>query len=162
VLNIQVVFASTVRPKAAAVAASMQAEPQMIPVRTIILFTHLVLFICSFCLFQGLFYSKNEIRMAEILRNCNCNFDMCPCVTQFQFIVKRKIIHAEFFYCFTSHASLFLSIMFIQYKKARCLMFMKQSDQHPGIKFHRWPVRVSCSILNPLKNEFKDSAHTAQ
>jgi len=41
-------------------------------------------------------------------------------------------------------------------------MFLKQSDQRLGIKFHRWPVRVSCSILNPLKNEFKDSAHTAQ
>jgi len=43
-------------------------------------------------LFQRLFNFKNEIRMEEILQNCN--FDMCPCVTQLQFIVKRKITHS--------------------------------------------------------------------
>jgi len=41
-------------------------------------------------------------------------------------------------------------------------MFLKESDQHLGIKFNRWPVRVSCSILNPVKTELKDLAHTAQ
>ena len=35
-------------------------------------------------------------------------------------------------------------------------MFLKESDQHLGIKFNRWPERVSCSVLNPLKNEFND------
>jgi hypothetical protein len=50
------------------------------------------------------------------------------CVTQLQFIVKRKIIHS-----FRSHASLFLSIMFIQKKKAKCRMFLKESDQYLGI-----------------------------
>jgi hypothetical protein len=41
-------------------------------------------------------------------------------------------------------------------------MFLKESDQHLGMKFNGWPVRVSCSILNPLKNELNDSARTAQ
>jgi len=34
-------------------------------------------------LFQGLFYFKNEIRMEEILQNCN--FDVCRCITQLQY-----------------------------------------------------------------------------
>jgi len=41
-------------------------------------------------------------------------------------------------------------------------MFLKESDQHLCIKFNRWPVSVSCGILNPLKNESNDPAHTAQ
>jgi hypothetical protein len=67
-------------------------QSHKLPVRSIILFIHLFLFIWYTCeLFHWPFYFKNEIRMEEILQNCNCNFDMYPCVTQLQFIVKRKI-----------------------------------------------------------------------
>jgi len=56
-------------------------------------FVYSFIFVHLFILFQVMFSFGNEIGMEEILHNCNCNFDMCPFVTQFQFIVKHNIIH---------------------------------------------------------------------
>jgi len=98
--------------------------------RTIILFILLLFFVWyTYELFQGLLYFENEIRMEEILQNCNCNFDMCPCVTQLHLTVKRKNIDSfRIFFIPLLVMHLFLSIMFIHKKKARCLMFLKESD----------------------------------
>ena len=131
------VFTPTPFPKAAAAAAaaaaSVQAEPQMVPVKTLVLFIYLFylfLFIWyTYELFWGLFYFKNEIRMEEILQNCN--FDMGPCITQFQYIV--KLIQNFFIPLLVLHLC-FLGIIFIQKKKAVCLYVLEREWSASGHK----------------------------